>query len=765
MRGPLADRPSLLAVLAAAPAVAVVTYAWALLEAPVAPAAFGVVAALALVPALFSDWRLRLVAALVLSATALAVAFETWPQRGLRDMWDGLRDAPAVQAPFDPTDVPTLHGLVVVTGFAFALLTPLAAASRRTWLIAAAVAAGVGFPAVLLEDAHAVRLGALALGAVLWASLVLGAADVRRGLTGVALAGALVAVSGGGALAGLSPGAGRVDWRGWDPFAGGGTANGRFLWDAEYAGIEFPIRPTVMLRIRAPARPQYWRISTLETFTDDGWIEHLYPAAPTGAERRPPPDAGRIGGTDSAEAARTSSVEAALTGAQRRLPPSALAPRRDVRPRGWLRQEVTVVGLDDHRLPAVTEPARLDGRSLGRVDFKQGGVMFAHRLLRRGDTYTVWSNAPRPTSRRLAAAPARYPAAAGRYVELESALFPWYGAPGRVAQVERVFRDDRYLALRAYRPLWEEARRLTAKARSPYEATFVLERWFRERGGFRYEEHPPLSTTSPPLVDFVEVTRAGYCQHYAGAMALMLRTLGIPARVAVGFTAGTWKAGVWTVTDQQAHAWVEAWFAGYGWLIFDPTPDRGTLSAVYTLASDSADAVRALGTGRFLDFTPQPSTPSAPVGQVVTTAADSATVPWWLVVGLVAPLALILGILGAKRVRRLRRLRDGDARRLAAGVRAELVDALADRGATLDPDATPTELRRTAERVLRLPVRSLTDAIAEARYGPESRARGSAERARNELRRLLAAAAARETPRRRVQATLSLRSFRPESAR
>ena len=193
----------------------------------------------------------------------------------------------------------------------------------------------------------------------------------------------------------------------------------------------------------------------------------------------------------------------------------------------------------------------------------------------------------------------------------------------------------------------------------------------------------------------MEVTRAGYCQHYAGAMALMLRTLGIPARVAVGFTAGTWKAGVWTVTDQQAHAWVEAWFAGYGWLAFDPTPGRGTLSAVYTLASDSADAVRALGTGRFLDFTPRQPTPGARRRhRWPPDAADAATVP--VVARRCAPRSRsrsMLGIVGAKRARRLRRLRDGDPRRLAAGVRAELVDALVDRGAALEPDATPTELR------------------------------------------------------------------------
>jgi hypothetical protein len=80
-----------------------------------------VAAGLALVPALFADWRSRAVATVAVGATALAVAFETWPDHGFSRAWDGLRDAPAVQAPFDPSDVASLHGLVVVTAFAFAL--------------------------------------------------------------------------------------------------------------------------------------------------------------------------------------------------------------------------------------------------------------------------------------------------------------------------------------------------------------------------------------------------------------------------------------------------------------------------------------------------------------------------------------------------------------------------------------------------------------------------------------------------------------------
>ena len=67
----------------------------------------------------------------------------------------------------------------------------------------------------------------------------------------------------------------------------------------------------------------------------------------------------------------------------------------------------------------------------------------------------------------------------------------------------------------------------------------------------------------------------GYCQHYAGAMALLLRMGGIPARVATGFTPGGYSARkkAWIVRDTDAHAWVEVWFDKYGWVTIDPTPD------------------------------------------------------------------------------------------------------------------------------------------------------------------------------------------------
>jgi hypothetical protein len=109
-------------------------------------------------------------------------------------------------------------------------------------------------------------------------------------------------------------------------------------------------------------------------------------------------------------------------------------------------------------------------------------------------------------------------------------------------------------------------------------------------------------------------------------MALMLLRIP-PSRRRVHERA--WKAAP-DVTDHDAHAWVEAWFAGYGWLTFDPTPGRGTLSATYTNASDSADAIRALGTGKFLGagFVPR----NAGRGVAPVAKATGGGIPWRLII-------------------------------------------------------------------------------------------------------------------------------------
>ena len=143
--------------------------------------------------------------------------------------------------------------------------------------------------------------------------------------------------------------------------------------------------------------------------------------------------------------------------------------------------------------------------------------------------------------------------------------------------------------LLAHRGLYQTAAALTKESGTPYAAAAVLEAWFRNEdgGGFTYDETPPEAPFGePPLVAFLKDKR-GYCQHYAGAMALMLRFVGVPARVAAGFTSGRWDPNrhEWTVTDHNAHTWVEVFFPGRGWLAFDPTPGRGNLDSAYSTAA------------------------------------------------------------------------------------------------------------------------------------------------------------------------------------
>jgi transglutaminase-like putative cysteine protease len=94
------------------------------------------------------------------------------------------------------------------------------------------------------------------------------------------------------------------------------------------------------------------------------------------------------------------------------------------------------------------------------------------------------------------------------------------------------------------------------------------------RKDFRYALEGPSRPVRDPLSDFLFVRKEGYCEYFASAMAVMLRGQGIPARVATGFQSGYFNdvSGLYVVRASDAHAWVEAWIAGRGWVTFDPTP-------------------------------------------------------------------------------------------------------------------------------------------------------------------------------------------------
>jgi hypothetical protein len=135
----------------------------------------------------------------------------------------------------------------------------------------------------------------------------------------------------------------------------------------------------------------------------------------------------------------------------------------------------------------------------------------------------------------------------------------WLGASEKQAPVV----DARVVAL---------ARRLAAGAHTQWDLVTRVERYLLGGGRFRYTTHVPKPGPQP-LVDFLLRTHAGYCQHFAGAAALLLRLAGVPARVVVGFATGKETApGRYTVRDLDAHQWIEVYFQGYGWVPFNPTP-------------------------------------------------------------------------------------------------------------------------------------------------------------------------------------------------
>jgi transglutaminase-like putative cysteine protease len=251
-------------------------------------------------------------------------------------------------------------------------------------------------------------------------------------------------------------------------------------------------------------------------------------------------------------------------------------------------------------------------------------------------------------------------------------------------------------------------------------------------------------------------------------MTLMLRSLGVPARVAVGFTSGTYDDAKrrWTVTDHDAHAWVEVWFPHWGWLPFDPTPGRGRLEAAYSSASDSFDARGAVSAvGRFALGTSLAAKARAnptiigerPVSQGGGGLAPVARGQGGRVLAVLALLVLAAAatVVLLKRVRRRAAYRGADARGVARACRSELVAWVADQRVVLPAAATLAELVPVVEERFGVDARPFAAAASAAAYARD----GDAERARRELRTLLRALRRTLSPTSRLRGALSLRSL------
>ncbi len=163
------------------------------------------------------------------------------------------------------------------------------------------------------------------------------------------------------------------------------------------------------------------------------------------------------------------------------------------------------------------------------------------------------------------------------------------------------------------------ALQLTETASNPLEKARVLENFVRTT--IAYDENVPAPPEDADLVDYVLFERQrGYCEYYASAMAVMLRSVGVPARVAVGFYPGDYDAAQnGTVYRQKnAHAWVEVFFPDYGWISFEPTASRPLME---NGSAGSLEPTTPEATPPAPDAALEQSTPPAGQGDAATPAA------------------------------------------------------------------------------------------------------------------------------------------------
>jgi len=203
-----------------------------------------------------------------------------------------------------------------------------------------------------------------------------------------------------------------------------------------------------------------------------------------------------------------------------------------------------------HALPMAQTPVEITAGDLGDVTWDPTrGQAFLDGGLEAGLEYGISSRVIVPTAAQLDQVQDLTPVQYGRWTELPADLDP------RIEQIA----DE-----------W------TRGEDSDYDKVLAIQQHFHT-DGFRYETDVDVADDADALLTFLTQTKAGFCQQYATSMAVLVRELGLPARIAVGYQAGTLQDdGTYLVQSKNAHAWVEVFFEGYGWLQFEPTPGHGS---------------------------------------------------------------------------------------------------------------------------------------------------------------------------------------------
>jgi len=374
------------------------------------------------------------------------------------------------------------------------------------------------------------------------------------------------------------------------------------------------------------------------------------------------------------------------------------------------RQRVTIGVLGGTLVPAAPDPLQASGPDDLRWVPETSTLVTVDGNLETGDTIDIVSAAPRLDAVRLVEA-----------TSIEPGDTIYTSVPTDLPEVVAA-----------------TARQLAGDATSTFDTAMTLQAWFQTQFEYSLEVQPGHGNSA--IESFLR-DRVGYCEQFAGTYAAMMRTLGIPSRVAVGFTSGVALGdGEFSVLGRNAHAWPEVWFDDVGWVAFEPTPGRGAPNAEsYTGITPQQDTSAGVGDLENAELTPPTTLPSGPTGdqpgleipdfpdpavgdlQSGTTGPGSDGGAPWVWLGVAALLVAALAAPGVVRfLRRRRRAQSIDQQVADAWRRA--TDAVAAVGVPLRPSDTPFEVAASTARAFPLvtrPMESLASAVTEATYRSE----------------------------------------------
>lgn len=295
----------------------------------------------------------------------------------------------------------------------------------------------------------------------------------------------------------------------------GGTGNGRTTINVvvELRRNLTQSKERELIRVRT-TDPQYLRMAVLDDFTGTAWQVSKQANADLDATKPIAPPPGLTQGV----------------------------------PTRIVTSQITISSqLDGGYLPAPYAPVRVTGlKGTWRYDAANRAIESSNKSIR-GSKYTIESIIVTPDPEKLDDS-RPYPTEIGPSTKLQ---------PGSV--------DPSVLV---------QARSITAKATTNWGRAVALQNYFSKDGGFTYSTKVSAGTGGNALKAFLR-DKSGYCEQYAAAMAVMVRAIGMPARVVVGFTSGTNKGDYYSITNKDAHAWPEIYFPTVGWVRFEPTPSIG----------------------------------------------------------------------------------------------------------------------------------------------------------------------------------------------